>query len=77
MTIKNHIPLLILCVIGCTPLPQLIGNGAGALCMEQGGRAVKGKIYVVLTFLFDLALLALATVSLVGSSYSAFLYFRF
>ena len=77
MTIKNHIPLLILCVIGCTPLPQLIGNGAGALCMEQGSRAVKGKIYVVLTFLFDLALLALATVSLVGSSYSAFLYFRF
>ena len=77
MTIKNHIPLLILCVIGCTPLPQLIGNGAGGLCMEQGSRAVKGKIYVVLTFLFDLALLALATVSLVGSSYSAFLYFRF
>lgn len=77
MTIKNHIPLLILCVIGCTPLPQLIGNGAGALCMEQGSRAVKGKIYVILTFLFDLALLALATISLVGSSYSAFLYFRF
>ena len=77
MTIKNHIPLLILCVIGCTPLPQLLGNGAGGLCMEQGSRAVKGKIYVVLTFLFDLALLALATVSLVGSSYSAFLYFRF
>ena len=77
MTIKNHIPLLILCVIGCTPLPQLLGNGAGALCMEQGSRAVKGKIYVILTFLFDLALLALATISLVGSSYSAFLYFRF
>ena len=77
MTIKNHIPLLILCVIGCTPLPQLLGNGAGALCMEQGSRAVKGKIYVVLTVLFDLALLALATISLVGSSYSAFLYFRF
>ena len=77
MTIKNHIPHLILCVIGCTPLPQLIGNGAGALCMESGGRAVKGRIYVVLTFLFDLALLALATISLVGSSYSAFLYFRF
>ena len=45
--------------------------------MESGGRAVKGRIYVVLTFLFDAALLVLATVSLVGSSYSAFLYFRF
>ena len=77
MTIRSHLPLLALCVIGCTPLPQLLGNAVGALCMEKNSRAVKGKIYVILTFLFDFALLALATVSLVGSSYSAFLYFRF
>ena len=77
MTIKNHLPLLLLCIIGCTSLPALLGNAAGALCMEKNSRAFKGKLYVVLTFLFDLALLALATVSLVGSSYSAFLYFRF
>ena len=77
MTIKNHLPLLALCIVGCTPLPALLGNGAGALCMEQSGRTLKGRLYVLVTFVFDLALLVLATVSLVGSSYSAFLYFRF
>ncbi len=77
MTLKNHLPLLLLCVVGSTPLPQLLGNAAGALCLERNGRTIRGKLYVLLTFLFDLVLLALATISLVGSSYSAFLYFRF
>ena len=77
MTLKNHLPLLLLCVVGSTPLPQLLGNVAGALCLERNGRTIRGKLYVLVTFLFDLALLALATISLVGSSYSAFLYFRF
>ena len=77
MTIQNHLPLLALCILGSTSLPQLIGNGAGALCMERNGRTFKGKLYVLVTFIFDFALLATATISLVGSSYNAFLYFRF
>lgn len=49
----------------------------GLLCAEKRDDGVGHKVYAALTFVFDLALLALATISLAGSSYNAFLYFRF
>ena len=48
-------------------------------CREavQGGKRSGQIIYACVTFVFDAALLALSTIALVGSTYNAFLYFRF
>ena len=69
--------LLLVCAVGCTAIPQFTGNVIGLLCAEKRDDGVGHKVYAALTFVFDLALLALATISLAGSSYNAFLYFRF
>ena len=43
----------------------------------QGGKRSGQIVYACVTFAFDAALLALSTIALVGSTYNAFLYFRF
>ena len=73
----NNIPLLLLCILGCTPLPRLIGELFGLVCAEKEPGGQKQKIYVVVTYAFCVALLVLSTISLVGSGFSAFLYYRF
>lgn len=73
----NNLPLLIVCTLGCTPLPQLIGGAFGVLCADKTHEGVKQKLYVGVTYVFDLALLALSTIALAGTTYNAFLYFRF
>ena len=77
LLLRSNLPLLLVCAVGCSALPQFVGNAIGLLCAEQREDGVGHKVYAALTFLFDLALLALATISLAGSSYNAFLYFRF
>ena len=73
----NNLPLLIVCVLGSTPLPRLIGDLFGLVCAGKEQDGPKQKIYVAVTFAFCVILLALSTVSLVGSGFSAFLYYRF
>jgi alginate O-acetyltransferase complex protein AlgI len=73
----NGLPLLLVCIIGSTKLPKIIGEGLGLLCAGKEAGGGKQVVYTLLTFLFCLTILALATISLVGSSYSAFLYYRF
>ncbi len=73
----NNLPLLLTCAVGCTPLPQMLGNAFGMLCAGKEHEGTKQKVYVFVTYAFDLALLALCTVALAGTSYNAFLYFRF
>lgn len=73
----NALPLMIVCVLGSTRLPQILGEWFGLLCATKEGDGKKQVVYVVVTFLFCVLLLALSTVSLVGSSYSPFLYYRF
>lgn len=77
LLLRNNLPLLLVCAVGCTAIPQFTGNVIGLLCAEKRDDGVGHKVYAALTFVFDLALLALATISLAGSSYNAFLYFRF
>ena len=43
----------------------------------QGGKKSGQIIYAAVSFVFDAALLVLSTIALVGSTYNAFLYFRF
>ncbi len=77
MQLQNNLPLLLVCAVGCTAIPQFLGNVLGLICAEKNPNGVGHKVYAGLVFLFDLTLLALATISLAGSSYNAFLYFRF
>lgn len=77
ISLINNLPLLLLCAVGSTPLPQILGNTIGMLCASQDGSGKKSQIYAVLTFLWDVVLLALCTVALVSSTFNAFLYFRF
>ena len=77
LLLRNNLPLIFVCAAGCSAIPQFTGNVIGLLCAEKADDGVGHKVYAALTFVFDLALLALATISLAGSSYNAFLYFRF
>ena len=73
----NNLPLLIVCMLGSTPLPQIFGSTVGMLCASKNGEGKQSRAYVIVTFVFDLLLLALCTVALVSSTFNAFLYFRF
>lgn len=72
----NNLPLLLVCAIGATSVPQNLGNLFGGVCV-QGGKRSGQIVYACVTYAFDAALLALSTIALVGSTYNAFLYFRF
>ena len=73
----NNIPLLLLCIMGSTPIPRILGEAFGLLCADKNPGSPKQKLYVVVTYVFCVILLILSTISLVGSGFSAFLYYRF
>ena len=79
MNLISCIPLLILAAVGSTSLPKTVGMIAATVFAggKKGDGEIRSSLFYILTFLFDLAVLILATVSLVGSSYNPFLYFRF
>ena len=74
--LTNNLPLLLLCAIGATSIPRNLGSLFGGVC-AQGGKKSGQIVYAAVSFVFDAALLALSTIALVGSTYNAFLYFRF
>jgi len=73
----NSLPLLALCIVGSTPLPRIVGTIFQNLCAGRSNSLARQRVYAGTTFVFDLLLLALTTVSLIGSTLNAFLYFRF
>ena len=73
----NNIPLLLLCILGSTPIPRILGDAFGLLCADKDPGSSKQKLYVIVTYVFCVTLLVLSTISLVGSGFSAFLYYRF
>lgn len=73
----NNLPLILACAIGSTPLPRMIGEGFAILCADKHTGSAKQRAYVIVTYIFDLALLALSTIALVGTTFNAFLYLRF
>ena len=78
ITMLNALPLLAVCVLGSTPLPRRAGLILSGFCVDGSDRLTWQRgCYAGAVFLFDLAILALSTISLVGSSYNPFLYFRF
>jgi len=70
----NNIPLLLLCIIGATPLPAFIGNTVINLrTRNKQGR----RTFTALAVCFILILMMLCTISLTGSTNNPFIYFRF
>ena len=49
----------------------------GLLCTDANPEGIKKKIYVGITYAFCVVLILLSTISLVGSGFSPFLYYRF
>ena len=74
--LTNNLPLLLVCMLGATSIPQNLGNLFGGVC-AQSGKTSGQVVYALVTFVFDAALLALSTIALVGSTYNAFIYFRY
>mgnify|MGYP005775073591 FL=1 len=74
----NNLPLLLLCILGASSLPRAFGNLFGALCAHEAGKSLgRQRVYVAVSYVFCVAVLVLSTISLVGSGFSAFLYYRF
>jgi len=73
----NNLPLLVVCIIGSSAAPRIFGLALGAWCAGPQKVRTRQIVYTLLVFTFDMALLLLVTVSLIGSSYSPFLYFQF
>lgn len=73
----NNLPLLMVCILGVTPIPRFIGDVFGLLCTSENPEGVKRKVFVIVSYVFCVAVIVLSTISLVGSGFSAFLYYRF
>ena len=73
----NNLPLVCVCILGSTPIPRILADGFGLVLSSPDPESWKKRVYVIVTFLFCVTLIALSTVSLVGSGFSAFLYYRF
>ena len=77
MAFVNSLPLLLACAVGSTPIPRMVGGGLAILCAGKTRDGVKQRVYVIVTYVFDVLLLALSTIALVGTTFNAFLYLRF
>jgi len=77
ITLTNNIPLLLLGIVASTALPRTIGNIAKSFCMRKNSHPIAKRGYVIAVGLMDWAILFLCLISLIGSSYNPFLYFRF
>ena len=75
--LMNNLPLLAACLIGASPIPRFLGDVVGLLCTDPNPEGIKKKIYVGITFAFCVLIIVLSSISLVGSGFSAFLYYRF
>lgn len=69
-SLKSYFVILLLAVVGATPLPK------AAVARISATRA-GGKLVSILTPLFMAALLLVSTAYLVDGSFNPFLYFRF
>lgn len=74
LQLTNNILLLALCIIGSSTIPAKIGK---AVLRNAEMRGLKGAISFASLAVTNTALLALCTVSLVGSTHNPFIYFRF
>ena len=67
--IRENVIILILAIIGCTPLIRIIA--------EKISSRMNKNLVTILTTIVIIAFFALSTISIVGDTYNPFLYFRF
>lgn len=77
MLFVNNIPLLLVCIVGSTPVPRILWLAVNSVGVGKAVSKVRQVFYALCVFAFDLAVLLACTTSLVGSGYNPFLYFRF
>lgn len=85
MKLTNTLPLLAVCILGCTALPRrvadawntAVGGGIARVNGKWGAATVLEIINSIVIFAVCGLILYLSTVSLIGTGYSPFLYFRF
>ena len=77
ITLGNNITLLLLGIVASSALPRTIGNIFKSLCMRKNSSGIAKRVYVIALGTIDVALIAASVISLIGSSYNPFLYFRF
>ncbi len=70
----NNLPLLIICLIGATPI---FSNIAHRFMLDFSKRRIPGWFYSASAITYNTAMLFLCTVSLIGSTHNPFIYFRF
>ena len=73
-TLMGYVFFLAACVIAVLPVARFVGNRTRGLASAHAGAAA---VYSVWQIILPVALLFLATMSLVGDSYNPFLYFQF
>ena len=73
----NSMPLAVLCAICCTPLPRILGASLSVLCATDGHIGFRQYLFSIGMYVISIALFVLSVISLTGSSFNAFLYFRF
>jgi len=73
----NNIFLVLICAVGSSPLPRMLGTTVTTLFATKNQAGTKHLIYVLITWVFCIVLLVLSTISLVGSGFSPFVYYRF
>ena len=74
LALVQNIPLLIICVIGSTPLFGYLGK---ALVGMSDRGMVHPSVLAIPAVVYNAAMLLLCAISLAGSSYNPFIYFRF
>lgn len=77
ITILNSLPLVLACAVGASPLPRMVGNTFSMFCTTRSHRGRRQTAYVLVLFFYALVVLALSVIALTGSTFNAFLYFRF
>ncbi|MDR3271286.1 MAG: MBOAT family protein [Peptococcaceae bacterium] len=71
----NNLPLCVICICACTPLPKYLARRIVSL---NALNAYPDSVLSGLSMLiYNLVVLGLSTIALVGASYNPFLYFRF
>ena len=74
LVFQNSLPLLLVCILGSTPIFAAVGESI-QFNMQNG--MIRPALYGIPTLLYNMTVLTLSILSLIGSTSNPFIYFRF
>jgi alginate O-acetyltransferase complex protein AlgI len=77
MILVNNLPLILTCAVASSGIVRAVSRRVYRRMQETREDIRHGRVYTLLGAVYGFTTLFLCTVSLVGSSYNPFLYFRF